>query len=769
MRAELKEQGYRVEGELGRGGVGVVLRAVEVELGRPVAIKLLHATAPSPAQLERLRREGTILANLDHPGIVRVHRVGEVDGRPYLVSQLVEGARTLNEVWRTLALPQRVELVRQAAAAVGYAHGQGVVHRDLKPENVLVDAAGRARVIDFGLARLERTSRLTQTGQFVGTPYYMAPEQFTGTEPRPPTDVWALGVMLYEALAGQLPFQGDSFHALASAVRLAQPTPPRSVSAEVPKTLEAVCLRCLRPAPEDRYPHAEALVEALEEALEGRGPGASRAVGAAAGVLVLALVVGGVGAFASRPERVAAEATPEEGSAEARVSRASALLQAGDPEGALARLAGLPLNDPVPRLRLSALLQLRRLDEAAALGAQLERPSNEARRLRGLVALLRGEHEAAGEDLFGADRRALDLSRDASVLHADMQSAYEGGIFFDAELDATDLRRRVERLLTQADRVAEDWGQLARPLLELAQDAAGFALAVHVVAFSFQSVDEARALCRRNMALLEQGPSAERARLSLALSHVLHGYDQFVETLQMGLVREDPDLWSEPVVPELRYWAYAIWFLGDPRARLEAAAEAVEQMGESQMRGLHESGVARQVVYREWSKVLNQLAYEALRDGAADASERVAEAVRRGAEGGTPWGEDQVASNEFFHHAVALVLAGDLAAAAAVLDKGAHEQHRHLVEVEIALCQGQIESAAGLARRAVSREQGAPHAWAALAHVAHLDGETKVADQAIRRGLGLAERYPGHIYEIPWRDPQETLRILNDGSWWPGR
>ncbi len=261
--------GYDVLGELGRGGMGVVLRARDRATGREVAIKTL--LRPQPDAQARFRREGEALAALDHPGIVKVHATGEAQGRPFMVCELVEGARPLDRAAAGLPLEARAALVRDACRALGHAHARGIVHRDVKAENLLVDAAGQVRVTDFGLATLESGERLTRTGAVVGTPFTMAPEQIAGARGAvgPATDVWALGVVLYQALTGALPFTSDSFAELCARICDARPTAPRVLSPETTRSLEAVCLRALSREPADRWADGDAMADALEAALRG--------------------------------------------------------------------------------------------------------------------------------------------------------------------------------------------------------------------------------------------------------------------------------------------------------------------------------------------------------------------------------------------------------------------------------------------------------------------------------------------------------------------
>ena len=248
--------------------MGAVWRARDPATGREVALKLLATSGGA----ERLRREGMISASLSHPGIVRVFSAGEEGGRPFLVSELVEGARSLDQAWAGRPLRERAQLLAEVARAIGHAHTRGVVHRDLKPENVLVGDDGRARVTDFGLAAALNLERLTQTGAAVGTPTHMAPEQLStrrASRPQPTLDVWALGVLLYQALTDQLPFRGESFIELAAAICAANPARPRDIAPSVPSDLEELCLACLAVDPSARPRDATAVAARLEAWLRG--------------------------------------------------------------------------------------------------------------------------------------------------------------------------------------------------------------------------------------------------------------------------------------------------------------------------------------------------------------------------------------------------------------------------------------------------------------------------------------------------------------------
>jgi len=258
---------------LGRGGMGVVYRARDPELGREVALKFILGVRGNQTRLERFRREGEVTASLHHPGILGVHSTGVLEGIPYIVYELVPGARTLGEALRRTDRRSGVALVRDAARALGYAHRRGVTHRDVKPENCLLDREGRLQVADFGLAAAQGADRLTRSGAVLGTPGFMAPELMTGERERvgPPTDVWALGVILFQALTGRLPFEdAGGYVELARRVTSERCPSPRRFAPDVDRRIEAVCRRCLEIDPDRRFRDGEVLAADLDAWLEDR-------------------------------------------------------------------------------------------------------------------------------------------------------------------------------------------------------------------------------------------------------------------------------------------------------------------------------------------------------------------------------------------------------------------------------------------------------------------------------------------------------------------
>ncbi|QDV38513.1 protein kinase domain-containing protein [Tautonia plasticadhaerens] len=266
---------YELLEEIARGGMGVVYRARQISLNRPVALKVIRAGhLADEGDVRRFRLEAEAAAALDHPGIVPVFEVGRHRGQDFFSMGYVAG-RSLAQELAAGPLPSRraAELLQQVAEAVAYAHGRGVLHRDLKPANILLDGRGRPRVTDFGLAkRVEGDSGLTRSGAVVGTPSYMPPEQAEGrnVEVGPAADVYGLGATLYAALTGRPPFQAATVADTLRQVVERDPVPPRRLNAAVPRDLETICLKCLEKPAERRCASAGELAADLGRWLEGR-------------------------------------------------------------------------------------------------------------------------------------------------------------------------------------------------------------------------------------------------------------------------------------------------------------------------------------------------------------------------------------------------------------------------------------------------------------------------------------------------------------------
>ncbi|MHC4606484.1 MAG: protein kinase domain-containing protein [Planctomycetota bacterium] len=270
---------YQIIEELGKGGMATVYRARDRHLDREVALKILaKGEGWALKTRHRFLREAQIAGSLSHPNLVSAFDIGEEEGRMYLVMELVDGDR-LDKVLKSGAgdLDSRLQLLAGVARGMGAAHAEGVVHRDLKPGNVLIDRNGRPKVGDFGVAHLVRSrSRLTETGTLVGTPRYMAPEQVEGEKGTisPRTDVYAIGVMLYEILTGRPPFTADTVVQLHRQIVREDAVAPMQINAAVPRELEAVCLKAIDKEPQRRYADGAELGEEIERYLRGEAVGA---------------------------------------------------------------------------------------------------------------------------------------------------------------------------------------------------------------------------------------------------------------------------------------------------------------------------------------------------------------------------------------------------------------------------------------------------------------------------------------------------------------
>ena len=262
---------YRLKEPIGKGGMAEVWCATDERLARPAAIKFLAPQFHEDAEfLVRFFSEAQSVAQISHPNVVQVLDFGDFEDRPYLVMEYVGGGSVADLAGRPLLPERAMEIVSEAARGAGAAHGLGLIHRDIKPANILLTDEGLAKLADFGIASSLHGERLTATGQAIGSPHYLSPEQASGTGCTPASDVYSLGVVLYELLTGRPPFDADNITAIAIAHVDQQPEPPSTYLPDIDPALEELVLRCLAKDPADRYPDGNALAVALEDPLEAR-------------------------------------------------------------------------------------------------------------------------------------------------------------------------------------------------------------------------------------------------------------------------------------------------------------------------------------------------------------------------------------------------------------------------------------------------------------------------------------------------------------------
>jgi serine/threonine-protein kinase len=262
---------YRVLNRLGSGGMAEVYCAQDLQLGRKVALKILYRRFAEDGEfVERFRREASSAAGLQHQHVVAVYDRGEYDGTYYIAMEYLEGRslKTIIQQEAPLDADRAIDLTIQVLRAARFAHRRGIIHRDLKPHNVIVDADGRAKVTDFGIARAG-ASDMTQTGSIMGTAQYLSPEQAQGHAVSAASDIYSIGIMLYEMLTGRVPFEGESAVTVALKQVNERATPPSAYNPAVTPELEEAVMRALEKDPARRYPDADAFIAALQAARDG--------------------------------------------------------------------------------------------------------------------------------------------------------------------------------------------------------------------------------------------------------------------------------------------------------------------------------------------------------------------------------------------------------------------------------------------------------------------------------------------------------------------
>jgi formylglycine-generating enzyme required for sulfatase activity len=469
--------GFEIDRELGRGGMGVVYQATQVGLGRTVALKMLVAGPyADPGLRARFLLEAESVAALEHPHIVRVYAFGEAGGHPYLAMEFVSGGSLSDRLRAAGPLPARAaaELLAALAGAVAHAHSRGVVHRDIKPANVLLTAEGELRLADFGLAKVGH-SDLSVTGQVLGTPAYMAPEQAAGRihDVGTGADVYALGAVLYDLLTGRPPFHGDSAALTLQKVMTVEPIRPRTLRPGVPRDLETICLKCLEKSPAKRYATADLLAADLGAFLAGR-PISARPAGAAerawkwvkrnpgrasAVAAVVLVALGGLGADAE----VRAQRAADRRAADEAARQRQRETQAGDLVAALATADTAVVPQLVGELNTYGDLAAPRLRDLA------EAPVTEKPGLHARLALL-GAEPARARELAGylPDCRAEELLTIRHFLtpHAAAVAPALWAVLADAKAESG-ARVRAACALAGLDPAAGRWTDAAAAVADL--------------------------------------------------------------------------------------------------------------------------------------------------------------------------------------------------------------------------------------------------------------------------------------------------------------
>jgi eukaryotic-like serine/threonine-protein kinase len=263
----------RIIEEVGAGGMAVVYKAIQEPLGRVVGIKALKSSIAVETQFgERFEREARFMASLQQENIINVYDFIKYGGTMFIVMEYVEGIDLydLLDKFKRIPIEAATIIALQVARALNHAHFRGIIHRDIKPANVMISKRGDVKLMDFGIARDETLSDLTETGTGLGTPSYMSPEQILGDKLDQRTDIWSLGVVYYQMLCGKKPFIEDAKRSVLQKIRLDRYTPVRKLNSKVPRVLERILGRCMEKQPADRYPSMQALIHDLEDFLASR-------------------------------------------------------------------------------------------------------------------------------------------------------------------------------------------------------------------------------------------------------------------------------------------------------------------------------------------------------------------------------------------------------------------------------------------------------------------------------------------------------------------
>jgi eukaryotic-like serine/threonine-protein kinase len=263
---------YQIVKELGKGSMGVVYQAYDPQIDRSVAIKVLRQDRlTSEAFIQRFLREAKAIGRLSHPNIVTVYDVGEDQGTVYIAMEFLDG-EPLHKIMegKRFGLQEILHLGIQVAETLDYAHQKGIIHRDVKPGNIILQSSGQIKITDFGIAHIEDTSASmqTQSGEILGTPAYMSPEQVVGQPIDGQSDLFSLGIILYELSSGKRPFGGENLTAIFHSITQTDPPEPAKINPDIPQNLSQIILKCLRKTPDKRFETGKALAAALESCLK---------------------------------------------------------------------------------------------------------------------------------------------------------------------------------------------------------------------------------------------------------------------------------------------------------------------------------------------------------------------------------------------------------------------------------------------------------------------------------------------------------------------
>lgn len=351
---------YEIISEIGRGSMGVVYKAHDPNLDLTVALKVLRQDRmSSDAFMKRFLSEAKALGRLDHPNIIRVYNVDEDQGNVYIAMEFIEG-EALNDVMqkKRFTTEEIIEIGNTVAGTLDYAHKQGIIHRDIKPSNILIRSDGRLKITDFGIAHIEDSSaqKQTQAGEILGTPAYMSPEQVLSQPVDGRSDIFSLGVILYELSAGKMPFAGQNLAAIFNAITQVEPEPVTANNPAIPTDLSGVISKCIQKNPDDRFRSGHELTGALKACIRKEGPAAVKAPEeqkkskgktlAVPAVIIIAAVLGLVSYFVMGPKT---ETSHEEVNAHPAVLRVEST-----PSGAQVFIDGTFKGKAPAKLELSA-------------------------------------------------------------------------------------------------------------------------------------------------------------------------------------------------------------------------------------------------------------------------------------------------------------------------------------------------------------------------------------------------------------------------------